>query len=94
MKHSYNRMTILEAQVQKLQEKVSENASSQVKLQHLASLQDREKEEWEESKKLLEEQLARSRQECATLKRVVNSRSGEKEGSDEMWTNHLMQRVC
>lgn len=87
-----DRVAILEAQMQKLQEKVVENTSSQVKLQHLKGVQEREKEEWRESRKFLEEQLSAARQECQSLRREVQgSRNELREGSEGAPPMH---RVC
>ena len=92
--YAYDRVAILEAQLQKLQEKVSENASSQVRLKHLADMQDREKEEWKEGKRVLEKQLATVRQECQKLRREVDSRNGEREGAEELLSSGVLHRVC
>lgn len=83
MASQYDRVAVLEAQMQKLQEKVVKNTSSQMKLEHLRGVQDREKEEWRESKKFLEEQLSAARQECQSLRREMQeSRNGMREGSE------------
>ena len=91
-----DRVEILEAQIRKLQEKFLENTSSQVKLKHLQGVQDREKEEWRESKKFLEEQLAAARQECQSLRREVQgARNGKREGEESgRTTPSALHRVC
>lgn len=94
MASEYDRETVLEAQVQHLQRKLVENSSSQVKLKHLKAAQDREKEEWRASRKMLEDQLAVAREECRKLRRESqSSRSGTREGSDEAPPTSLLHRV-
>lgn len=91
----YNRVTVLEAQVKRLQEKLTENSSSQVRLNHLRGVQDREKEEWKESERLLQKQLAKARQECLKLKREnQGSRNGTRGGSEEAPPTSVLHRVC
>ena len=95
MDSQYNRVAVLEAQMQKLQEKVVNNTSSQMKLEHLRGVQDREKEEWRESKKFLEEQLSAARQECQSLRREMQgSRNGMWEESVEPPPVSGLHRVC
>lgn len=92
-----DRVAILEAQMRKLQEKVVENTSSQVQLNHLKGVQDREKEEWRESKKFLEEQLSAARQECQSLRREAQGSRNEvrAESEEAPPINGLrMHRVC
>lgn len=89
MDSRYDRVAILEAQMHKLQEKVVENTSSQVELKHLKGVQDREKEEWRESKKFLEKQLSAARQECQSLRREVEgSVRGESEEAPPLSAMH------
>lgn len=81
--------------MRKLQEKVVENTSSQVQLKHLKGVQDREKEEWKESRKFLEEQLSAARQECLSLRREVQgSRNGMREESEGAPPTGGLHRVC
>ena len=91
MNPQHDRMALLEAQVHKLQERLSENTSSQVKLKHLRGVQEREKEEWRESTKSLEEQLAAARQQCRDLTSQVQESLGE--GLEGEPVSGL-QRVC
>lgn len=94
MDSQYGREAVLEAQVQKLQERLMENTSSHVKLKHLRDAQDREKEEWRVSRKMLEEQVATARQECRRLKRdTQGSRCGTSEGSEEAPPTSILHRV-
>ena len=69
MNPQYSREAVLEAQVQRLQEKLLESSGSHLKLQHLKGVQAREKEEWKESRRVLEEKLASARRECDTLRK-------------------------
>ena len=97
MAGEYDREAVLEAQVQQLQQKLMENASSQVRLRHLRDAQDREKEEWRVRQKLLEKQLATARKECRKLKRdVQDSNHGTREGSpsEEPPPTGILHRVC
>lgn len=90
------RIALLEGQVQKLQEKITENSSSQVRLDHLKGVQEREKEEWRESKRVLEENLTKTRQECQQLKKEAQgSRNGVRgwERSEEAPPTGIMHRV-
>lgn len=77
MDPQHDRMALLEAQVHKLQERLSENTSSQVKLKHLGGVQEREKDEWRESSKSLKDQLAAARQQCRNLTSQVQESMGE-----------------
>lgn len=86
MNPEYSREAVLEAQLQRLQEKLLESSESQLKLAHLKGVQEREKEEWRESKKVLEEQLEATRKECDRLRRKELTRD-----TRTSWTRNVSE---
>ena len=96
MNPQYSKEAILEAQVQRLQEKLLESSASQLKLHHLKGVQAREKEEWRESKRVLEERLATARRECDSLRRKESTREmrgSSRNMSEEPPPANLLHRV-
>ncbi len=95
MSSQYSREAVLEAQVQRLQEKLLENSGSQLKLNHLKGVQDREKEEWRESKRMLEERLTKTRRECEKLRRkeLTHEARGIRDGSEDPPSSSMLHRV-
>ncbi len=67
------KLAVLENQLQQLQHRVGETAHSDTRLNHLLAQQQREREEWEETRRSLERQLTQERERTAS--------SGEWEGS-------------
>ena len=93
MNPKYSKEAILEAQVQRLQEKLLETSSSKLKLHHLKGVQAREKEEWKESKRVLEEKLATARRECDMLRSKESTQGVSRNVSEEPPPTSLLHRV-
>lgn len=94
---SGDRMAVLEAQVRQLQDKFAGTAMSELKVRHLTDLQEREKEEWKERMRVLQQQLTNSRHECQRLKRESHSGSSKckepLEDSNGMLFDSTLHRV-
>ena len=77
---------MLEGQLELLQKRVSDTVSSEVKLHHLLSQQEREREEWRQSRRSLERQLGKERESRDRLRR-----SEERTGSRRSLERQLME---
>ena len=80
------RLAVLEGQLQLLQKRVSDTVSSEVKLRHLLSQQEREREEWRQSRRSLERQLGEERESRDRLRR-----SEGRTGSCRLLERQLME---
>ena len=81
------RLAVLKGQLQLLQKRVLDTVSSEVKLHHLLSQQEREREEWRQSRRSLERQLGKERESRDRLRR-----SEERTGSRGSLERQLMRR--
>ena len=80
------RLAVLEGQLELLQKRVSDTVSSEVKLRHLLSQQEKEREEWRWSRRSLERQLGKEREGRERLRR-----SEERTGSCRSLERQLME---
>lgn len=92
----YDRVSVLEAQVRKLQEKVSGNVSIQAKLRHLSDMQEVGRNE--NTARAMEDRLTRIRHQYKEERyggRERWERYGERERSEEPPpSNSALYRVC
>ena len=80
------RLAVLEGQLELLQKRVSDTVCSEVKLRYLLSQQEREREEWRQSRRSLERQLGEERESRDRLRR-----SEERTGSRRSLERQLME---